>query len=190
MNLCSSGLTTENASFPFCARRWSQQLASYPKRCSSFQNELQILARLHVSLLAWKPFRCHIEGRVRLSLEACGASCTRASCQRHFILTGEKWKSFAAGRRICGWIRLSPKKQKKNTKPNWMVSNSGTSLTLATQWCVVPLSISKAPYSIRAISPFVPVITIHVYSFWVVVLRCVLVIHMRPSYQRFTAVYG
>ena len=26
---------------------------------------------------------------MRLSLEACGASCTRASCHRHFISTGE-----------------------------------------------------------------------------------------------------
>ena len=92
IHLCSSGLTTESASFPFCARRWSQQLTSYPKRCSPFQKELQIMARLRVSLLVWKPFRCHLEGRVRLSLEACGDSCTRASCQRHFILTGEKWK--------------------------------------------------------------------------------------------------
>ena len=93
IHLCNSGVTTENASFRVCASRWSQQLTSYPNRCSPFQIEMQIMARLRV--LVWKPFRCHLEGRVRLSLEACGTSCTRASCQGHyliFISTGEKWK--------------------------------------------------------------------------------------------------
>ena len=86
----ASGVTMENASFRVCTGRWSQQLTSYPKRCSPFQYKLKIMARLRV--LIWKPFRCHSEGRVRLSLEACGTSCTRASCQRHFVSTGEKWK--------------------------------------------------------------------------------------------------
>ena len=81
------------------------------------------------------------------------------------------------------------KKKKLTQNLTIIISNSWTSLTLTTQWCCIPFSISKAPQKIRALDIFVPVITTHANGCIVVVMRCALVNHIRISHQRFIAVY-
>ena len=69
-------------------------------------------------VLVWKPFRCHPEGRVRLSLETCGASCTRASCQRHFIsINRPRWKmKINCSRKTNLWFELDFVQKNKQTQ--------------------------------------------------------------------------
>ena len=76
-------LTSENASFWVFASRWTHQRTSDHKRCLSFWNACKwSLACVDLSESSFGAIQGGRgrEKRARMSWQACGCSCTRASC--------------------------------------------------------------------------------------------------------------
>ena len=101
IHLCSSGVDSDLGECFFwgLCKPVIASTGLWPQEMFNFWKCMQMVARLRG--LVWKQFRCHPGGRVCLPWEACGASCTHASCNTPKTL----WTSWIGRHGVRRWLQ-------------------------------------------------------------------------------------